>query len=98
MLPRQAYLHNGSAAEWLLPVNSLDPTFQNAAVKALNSVAGTCLSPNTQPACTKVGGTTPCYNSGSNAPGTTGPDFCHRFLAPPVRTLSHQPVCQRGMC
>ena len=95
MLCWQAYIHNGSAAEWLLPIGSSDPTYASAAVKALNSGPGTCLSPNTQPACTAVSGTSYCYNSGSNNLQGQGPDFCHRFLAPQARSPTAQACLSR---
>jgi len=87
VLPWQAYEQSGSAAEWLLPIGSSDPTYAQAAVQNLNSGgAGTCLSPNTQPSCSLVSGNAYCYNSGSNDLKEPGPDFCHRFLAPQVRS------------
>jgi hypothetical protein len=96
---RQAYVNTvdaspiGAIEEWLLPIGSPDPTYPVlSAVTHLSGLsypdgAGDCLNPITQPSCYPV---LPGYCGGActycRAGGISGPTFCARFKAPPVRS------------
>ena len=97
---RQAYTISNGVAEWLLPIGSLDPTYQTVIAgdvgKALNTNGqGDCDNPNVLPKCyitenqdvAEYCGST-CYYCAPSAFGFYGPTACGKFKAPPVRSQS----------